>query len=454
MGRLSGLLGGLQRRDKAPAPPVQPDGALPDAPALDLQYDGTGNVLCGRKRYAVGLDWEPAQPDEPVRVQAGRNRKGGHRRNLHVPFGAQIGFASQDRQQKRGSAALVTAGRSDLLGPRWAGAFRINEADRFWWVAAIRDGEVFEDAVVPDEVSARTLLLDMLDAPDWTRLMAPEDWQVSGTVPARIEQVFSLRGGAPLRPVDGRRDTVQRVVILSLIGTLAAGGYLFWSDLKRQEAEREAELAQMRDAMVRVDPRSHPWASAPPITGFVETCVQEIERTLFVLPGWLNGPITCTASGERGVVSTEWGRNGGRVTWLHAATAHLSDRVTLAEGGDRAYLRREVSFSLPDGEIPLPWEAEAVSDLVLSRFQSLGLDLTLRPRVRSLTTTQRTELRAPVYNRHDLSIETSVAIGEYARLLSDVPALVPEALIYGVESGTWTLTAKIYHPPILPLPPM
>ena len=87
-------------------------------------------------------------------------------------------------------------------------------------------------------------------------------------------------------------------------------------------------------------------------------------------------------------------------------------------------------------------------------FQTLGLDLTLRPRVRSLTTTQRTELRAPVYNRHDLSIETSVAIGEYARLLSDVPALVPEALIYGVESGTWTLTAKIYHPPILPLPPM
>ena len=35
-----------------------------------------------------------------------------------------------------------------------------------------------------------------------------------------------------------------------------------------------------------------------------------------------------------------------------------------------------------------------------------------------------------------------------------VEALVPEALIYGVESGTWTLTAKIYHPPILPLPPM
>ena len=70
-----------------------------------------------------------------------------------------------------------------------------------------------------------------------------------------------------------------------------------------------------------------------------------------------------------------------------------------------------------------------MSDVLLSRFQTLGLDLTLRPRTRSLTATQRAELTAPVYNRHDLSVETSVAIEEYARLLSDVPGLAPEALI-------------------------
>lgn len=451
MGRLSQLIRG--RRSQGAQTGADAPGALPDLPVQDFQYDATGNLLNGRRRYAVGLDWEPVQQDVPVRTLAERNSRGGYRRNLHVPFGNQIGFGSQDRQQRRGSPALVTSGRSDLLGPRWAGAFRINEADRFWWVAAVRDGEVYEDTIVADEASARTLLLEILDAPDWTRLLAPNDWQVSGTLPARIEQVFALRGGVPLRPTDSRADLIQRAVILSLIGLLAGGGYLYWSELKRQEAEQAAELERMRDAMVRVDPRSYPWAKSPAITAFVDDCVAEIGRTLFVAPGWGNGPIVCTADGADGVVSTEWVRENGRVSWLRAATAHLPEPITLADGGGRALLRREIVFTPPDGEIRLPWTEAEVSDVLLSRFQTLGLDLTLRPRTRSLTATQRAELTAPVYNRHDLSVETSVAIEEYARLLSDVPGLAPEALIFAVESGTWTLTAKIYHPPILPLPP-
>lgn len=454
MAGLNGLLERFSPRAKAAPAPVESGDAFLEVPHLDLQYDGTGNILNGRRKFAVGLDWEPEQAGETVRAQAGRGKSGGYRRSLYVPFGAQRGFASQDRQQRRGSLALVTCGRADLLGPRWAGAFRINDADRFWWVAAVRDGEVYEDAIVPDEASARTLLLDMLDAPDWSRLIAPPDWQVSGTVQGRIEQVFNLRSGPSLRPVDGRNDAIQRVVILSLIGLLAGGGYLLWSDLKRQETERAEELARMRDTLVRVDPRSYPWASAPPITAFIETCMRQIEQTLFVVPGWVNGPISCTAEGTQGVVATEWGRSGGRIPWLHAATAHLPERVTLLEGGGRARLRREILFDTPEGELELPLTEAEVSDIVMSRFQTLGLDLTLRPRVRSVTTTQRAELRSPVYNRHDLSLETSVAIEEYARLLSDVPALAPEALIYAVDTGVWTLTAKIYHPPILPLPPM
>jgi hypothetical protein len=455
MRRLTDPLIARFRRVPLPAADSSHDGVLPDIPVLDLQYDGIGSVLMGRKRFAVGLDWEPVQREEGVRKQAERGQKSGYRRTLYVPYGEQHGFGSQDRQQRRGSISLVTAARTELLGPRWVGAFRINDADRFWWIGAVRDGEVYEDAMVADEASARALLMDTLDAPDWTRVIAPEDWQVAGTIPARIEQALSLRSGTPLRPVDGRRDVIQRSVILGLIGVIGAGGYYFWSDMKRVEAVQAAELARMRDAMVRVDPRTHPWADTSTISEFVDTCAREIEATLFVVPGWGNWPIVCTASGREGLLSTEWGRTGGRVPWLHAATAHLSEQVALLDGGARAQLRREFRFEGESGgEIAVPWTETQVAELVLSRFQTLGLDLTLRPRVRSVTTTQRQDLRSPLYNRHDLSLETSVAIAEYATLLSDIPALVPEALIYGVDTGTWTLTTKIYHPPILPLPPM
>jgi len=452
MGKLSDL---LKKRHTAPGPDVtDTDGVIPSAPPVDIQYDAVGNLLVGRRRYAVGLEWEPVRADETIKAQADRIQRSGYRRNLHARLGGQAGFASSDRQHRRGSVALVTAARSELLGPRWVGAFRVNEADRFWWVAAIRDGEVYEDAILSDEASARSLLMEALDAPDWTRIIAPSDWQVTGSVEARIDQVFSLKGGVALRPVDGRRDMVQRVVILGMIGVTCAGMYLFWADMQRKEAEREEELRRMRDSVVRVDPRSYPWADAVPITDFVDGCLREIERSLFVVTGWTNEPVVCAATGPKGQVSAGWVRNGGRIPWLRAATASLPDPVLLLDGGAKARLERSISFPVEGGaDVSQPWTEREVADVLLTRFQTLGLTVNLRARVRNLTTTQRQELRAPVYNRHDLSLETSVGIREYARLLSDVPALSPEALVYSVESGVWTLTAKIHHPPILPLPP-
>jgi hypothetical protein len=453
MGRLSDLLKKRLGPDEKSEGDVSAS-LFPDAPDLDLQYDGTGNVLHGRKRFAVGLDWETVRSDVPVREQAGRVHRGGYRRSLYARLGEQYGFASPDRQHKRGSQAMITTARSELLGERWAGAFKINEADRFWWVAAMRNGEIYEDVVLADEAEARSLLLDVLDAPDWTRIIAPADWKISGTEPARIEQAFSMRTGAALRPVDGRGDVIQRVVILSLIAALGGGGYYYWTDLKRQEADRAAELARMREDMVRIDPASYPWASATPLEDFVETCVREIESVLAMPPGWRPGPVTCTASGRSGAVTAEWGRDGGRFPWLLAASRATGAPALLLEGGERAQSRKRVSFPEgPDTGVDVPWPGADISELITSRLQTLGLKATLRPRVRTLTAEQRQELRTPVYNRHDLRIETSVGVEEYARLLSDVPALTPEALVYGVETGTWSLTAKIYHPPILPLPP-
>jgi len=456
MGRLSDLLKKRQPdlTSETTVGDEDGNGIIPTCPVADIQYDGIGNLLVGRKRYAVGLEWEPIRPGETIKSQADRVQRSGYRRTLHARVGGQAGFASTDRQHRRGTMALISAARSGLLGPRWIGAFRVNEADRFWWVSATRDGEVYEDAILADEASARTLLMDALDAPDWTRIIAPTDWQVSGAVEARIEQVFDLKSGAFLRPVDGRREMIQRAVILSLIGAVSGGMYLYWADMQRQEAELAEEMRRARDVMVRVDPRSYPWATAVQIIPFVETCRLEIERSLFVVTGWSNEPIVCIADGSQGQVTTNWSRSGGRISWLRAATADLPEKVVLLEGGVKARLERLVSLPDTDSlDVSTPWTEAEVADIIQTRFQSLGLPINLRSRVRSLTTTQRQGLRSPVYNRHDLSLETSVAISEYARLLSDIPALVPEALIYSVEGGTWTLTAKIHHPPILPLPP-
>jgi len=60
-------------------------------------------------------------------------------------------------------------------------------------------------------------------------------------------------------------------------------------------------------------------------------------------------------------------------------------------------------------------------------------------------------MRKPVFNYHELSFQASAGIKEYARLFSDVPALVPSDMIYDLKTRTWNLKFRIYHPAILPL---
>lgn len=448
------LRGRGDEQGPAETPGRQAGEPLPETERLDLQYDGLGNILSGRRRYAVGLTWEPMQPGIPVKRQAERGDRSGYRRTLQAPFGGQVGFGSKDRLQRAGDPALITAARRDLLGERWVGAFRVSPADRFWWVAAMRDGEVYEDLLFPDEGSARLQLMEALDAPDWDTIIAPSEWQVGGAIEGRIEQAFSPERGVRLKLVDARRDLILRAVLIGLILAIAGGAFLLWSEMRRQEAERADELRRLREATVRVDPSTYPWARVPPVEAFVEACVKEISSTVRVVTGWQNGPLSCvlTPSGVR--VTAEWVRDGGRISWLEAATADGPDRVRLLGDGGRAALERMVPMTVDRGATPdLPWEADRIGTVLTSRFQTLDLKVNLRPRVRSLNATQIRELRGPVFNRHDLSIETTVAVGEYARLLSDVPALVPEGLVYAVDEGAWTLTAKIYHPPILPPPP-
>lgn len=427
---------------------------LPDADPLDLQYDGLGSILSGKRRYAVGLSWEPLQVGTPLKGQAERGDRSGYRRTLHAPFGTQVGFGSKDRQQRRGDPALVTAARRDLLGDSWVGAFRVSSTDRFWWVASMREGEVYEDVLFPDEASARLQLMEALDAPDWDTIIAPADWQIRDAVDGRIEQAFSLGGGSRLRPLDGKTDMIIRIVAIGGVLSIAGGSFYFWSEMKREEAERAEELRRMREATVRVDPSTYPWARAPLIEDFVDTCFDEIERIVYVVTGWGNGPLSCVLTPSGISVKAEWARNGGRISWLEAATSAGPGRVSLLADGERALLERQVETGPPPKEIPdSPWRADQIAEILQSRFQTLDLKVALRPRVRSLNATQLRELKAPVFNRHDLMIDTPVGVQEYARLLSDVPALVPEGLVYSLESGSWTLTAKIYHPPILPPPP-
>lgn len=427
------------------------------AEAQDLEYDGQGNILIGRRRFAVGLSWEPLRTDMTLHEQASRMRRAGFVRDLVVRNGDQVGFGSSETLHRRSTPVLALNARRDLLGDTWVAAFRLSQTSDFHWVVAMRDGDVFEDSVLPNEAEARDILLENLDAPGWNRVIAPSDWAIEGSEEGGVERFFSLRGGPKLGVVNRRREILLRILALLVLSGLLAGAWYAWSEYQARERERERQLREAQSAAVRIDPMTHPWVRAPRPGPFIEACEIGFSRMVLKVPGWNQSVLSCAPSGDGVTIDVSWGRTpNGRFSWLMAAAGDglIPVEPRLDTGGNRAHARHAVPVSEQMHNDPFTtWIGSRIEQTLRPRFQTLGLPVLLQENARVVTRSEQERMTRPVYNHHVLTIETSVALQEYVDLLSDVPAIVPVQLEYDPSTLAWRLRINIHHPPILPLPP-
>ena len=90
------------------------------------------------------------------------------------------------------------------------------------------------------------------------------------------------------------------------------------------------------------------------------------------------------------------------------------------------------------------WTGDKLESVLRERFQTLGLDIGLaRKSGRS-----NPAAGGIAFNRHDIAIATSTGLRDYARLISDIPALVPESIMFDMSANAWMLKAKAYHRPV------
>ena len=420
-----------------------PRGRRSGGAGAELVPAGTGRIRMGRRVAAAGLLWQPARPGMSVRDQAALAGRGSDELPLAAARGGgrQIGFASAKNGIAPGMIAGASMFNAEAVGETWLGAFRIGDGGGWWWIAAMRDGLVFEDLVCGDEDSAAAAFRGLLDAPDWGRLFAPAEWEIEGAADAPLAELVSLRSAARLRPL----NRTSRFIALGSAALIAAAAAAFvwseYSDYRLEQAQREA----LASASAAAPSAPAPWRSAPSLAAFVESCARAMDRLAIEPPGWELLPLNCSWFRSGATVDARWRRKRGRIPFLAAAVRSRTGlRPELERSGSFAAVSESVD--IPAEPAPVggrPWPAGTLERILTERFQSLGLDLKLASR----TADRRSPLRDALFGRTDLAIATSAALPEYARLLSDVPALVPESLSFDLKAGAWLLKARAFHRP-------
>lgn len=172
-------------------------------------------ILVHRKKYAVGLFWQPVSSVNAGRVAA---RRLAHsidgRYKLYTEYNLMIGLSARRAGHKNGmpSAAAEVA---DAISEH-SSFLSVFVVPQGFYMVAVRNGIIIVDKVFDNESDARAEYTRLSKMPDWGEFIAPGSWGMPRAVEHDIDDVITGHSHAVLRSISMWRSVILSVLLLAL----------------------------------------------------------------------------------------------------------------------------------------------------------------------------------------------------------------------------------------------
>ncbi len=289
-----------------------------------------GVVSIGRRKFAVGLYWQPSPSGRVAQAAREAARQQGQPADYFAVRGAtksgrvaQFGLGQKSYGHRQGMPTGA-ASMADQQPGSWVGAFRLDEG---YWVCVVRDDLIAPDGdhLYADEREARERLMHEIGLGGLQRIYAPDSWTIPGADPVPLSLLLQGRSSGILRPV-----TIPRNIILFvLLGVLVVGG-LAYAGLQWQRERDAAQVAlerrnsqkareqRLREGLQTVpstllpqanlpEPPKRVWEDAPSPEIFMTACREAMKNVPVVMAGWNLATFSCAGR----TLSVEWSRTSG-----------------------------------------------------------------------------------------------------------------------------------------------
>lgn len=446
----------IRKKDKAavssaPSVVVHDDGRrdIPVGPALDIINDDYGVIQIGKKKYAVDL-FRSRMPEIAIKEEAKLIKPIGRAEtwNLytHIPNN-RVAFGSAGVGHKKGHLPLAESIRRDLMGDDWIVVIRL-DGDKHW-IGRMKGGEVIGDEVFTDPQLAYDEIIGERASREHP-IIAPAKWGIPGSMEVRLSDIIGQKT-APLRNFGFIANNLARILFLMLILGIGGSAYYYFKVLADRRIAEERDLEERRKKRIVVADTDYPWFQAVRPEEFITACARLFNESLRTVPGWTGQSPVCQYADGKVVATLGYVReDDGRIAWMRNAYDGASGQVSMdAIGNTASYTVSEELLAPKEGFRKIkPWSNENIQRVLVERFQNLGL----HPKIvaKASKTPEEAQDRA-IFNSHSLSIGTNVLPMDIARLMSDIPATVPQSLVWDQNTNQWTLDVTVYHEPILPL---
>ncbi len=274
-----------------------------------------------RKKYAVGLFWQPGGATGRVRNYARTLARSVNKKlNLYTEYRAMIGLGSRRMGQRAGmpsAAAEVVDSLTEYTS--FLAAFATGNV---FYLVAVRNGIILEDKIFASESDARAEYARLFEIPDWSALIAPASWSMPRAIERRLPDLITGRVRTVLHPIGRVRSILLSVILLAGFAVLLFSVFRgpigemmqtrpqisqidpeLAAEYKRQIEEKNKQLDAEFDIQKPLppEPLEMPYDSLPDVAQRAKVCFQAIGFLMQPIPGWNQVSADC---GENAATTT------------------------------------------------------------------------------------------------------------------------------------------------------
>lgn len=413
-------------------------------------------ITVDRKKYAVGLFWQPTGAGYVARTYArALARSVDKKLNLYTEYRAMVGLGSRKLGHRSGmdsAAASVT----DALG-EYTSFLAVFAVDKQFYLVAVRNGVILEDKLFDREEEARAEYFKLSEIPDRGALFAPGAWGMPRAVERNLSDLIMRGPRSVLHPISRIGAGVLSIILLAIF--IVGVSWFFREPLEqmlnpqpklsqvspeiaaeyeKQVEEKNKELDEefQIERASQPEPIVLPYDYLPDPEKRAQVCFQAIAFLMQPITGWEQISAECGETHASAVFK----RNFGTLDDFYMIATQIMPGSFVQQESDSSLYVRATLPTVPTKASLDERDVETVARAALTAFQSAGMSAEVQMVVDTLTNGVETVNLDIV----EIAAQSKLGPVQFMKIFEDFGGVYMTRCAWDASTRIWNYEVIIY----------
>ncbi|MCQ2598834.1 MAG: type 4b pilus protein PilO2 [Alphaproteobacteria bacterium] len=415
-------------------------------------------ITINRKKYAVGLFWQPMAMVGNQRAFArSLAYKINKNLNLFTEYHSMLGLGARRMGHRVGMPSAAAEIVNTLT--EYNSFLGVFDTGHGFYLLAVRNGVILTDTIFAHAEDARAEYFKLSEIPDWGALFAPAGWGMPRATEHNLYDLIHNNVHGKLRPISRGRAFLWSFVLM--IGFCVSFWMIFYepiiqmimprpqisqidpelaAEYHRQIDEKNKQLDEqfeiVKEVVPEPDPIVLPYDKLPDVALRADMCYRAIGLLMQSIYGWRQVSVECDTTHAIAAFSRQF----GTLTSFYDIATELIPGAFVVEQSPNSVNVRVALPQVATNSSVEERDADSVARAVRTAFQSAAMPVDVDVTSDVLTNGVETV----VLNVVEIAVESKLAPMQFMKIFDDFSGVYMTRSVWDVTDRTWNYEVIIY----------